>query len=90
MLSIYIHLNPIKAKIVEKPVDYIWSTYLDYIGERTPLIKNLDTSFILKLLDNDLKRAKKKYKNQVLTNINMQNPLDKTFEGIAVGGQGIY
>ncbi len=71
--------------MVEKPGDYIWSTYLDYIGERKPLIKNLDTSFILKQLDNDLKSAKKKYKNQVLTNITMQNPLANTFEGIAVG-----
>ncbi len=33
MLSIYIHLNPLRAKIVKEPGDYIWSTYLDYVGE---------------------------------------------------------
>lgn len=32
--SKYIHLNPVKAKIVEKPEEYIWSSYAMYIGEK--------------------------------------------------------
>lgn len=33
-LSRYIHLNPVRAGIVEKPEEYLWSSYLDYVGMR--------------------------------------------------------
>lgn len=32
--SRYVHLNPVKAKIVEKPEDYKWSSYNMFIGEK--------------------------------------------------------
>ncbi len=32
--SRYIHLNPVKANMVEKPEEYQWSSYSMYIGER--------------------------------------------------------
>ncbi|MBZ9688912.1 transposase [Clostridium estertheticum] len=32
--SRYIHLNPVKANMVEKPEDYNWSSYSMYIGEK--------------------------------------------------------
>lgn len=36
-LSRYIHLNPVRAKLTEKPEDYSWSSYRGYIGrEATP------------------------------------------------------
>jgi putative transposase len=31
-LSRYIHLNPVRAKIVESPEDYTWSSYRSYAG----------------------------------------------------------
>jgi len=31
-LSRYIHLNPVKTGMVEKPEQYRWSSYQDYIG----------------------------------------------------------
>jgi REP element-mobilizing transposase RayT len=33
-LSIYIHLNPVRAGMVTDPADYPWSSYRDYIHER--------------------------------------------------------
>ena len=33
-LSRYMHLNPVRAKMVAKPEEYRWSSYLDYIGAR--------------------------------------------------------
>ena len=33
-LSAYIHLNPIRANIVEKILDYPWSTYHDYVNSQ--------------------------------------------------------
>lgn len=36
-LSRYIHLNPVRAKLTEKPEDFSWSSYRGYIGrEATP------------------------------------------------------
>ncbi|MFT4412894.1 transposase [Fredinandcohnia humi] len=31
-VSKYIHLNPVKAKIVEHPEDYLWSSFRDYLS----------------------------------------------------------
>jgi len=32
--SSYIHMNPVKSKLVHDPSDYIWSSYKDFIDER--------------------------------------------------------
>ncbi len=44
-LSRYIHLNPVKAKLVKKPEDWTHSSYPDYIGLRKNVF--LDTSLVL-------------------------------------------
>jgi putative transposase len=36
IVSRYIHLNPIKAKLVDKPADYKWSSYPAYLGIINP------------------------------------------------------
>lgn len=33
-LSRYIHLNPVEAKLVSKPEDYIWSSYNAYLKQK--------------------------------------------------------
>jgi hypothetical protein len=33
-LSRYIHLNPVRAKLVETPQQYEWSSYKFYIGQQ--------------------------------------------------------
>ncbi len=33
-LSRYIHLNPVRANLVETPADWVYSSYRDYIGMR--------------------------------------------------------
>jgi putative transposase len=33
-VSRYVHLNPVRANMVEKPEDYQWSSYRMYIGEK--------------------------------------------------------
>ena len=37
-LSRYIHLNPVKAKIAEKPEAYRWSSYRGYFGKKDPVL----------------------------------------------------
>jgi len=36
VLSAYIHLNPVKAGMVHKPEEYVWSSYGTYIGKSKP------------------------------------------------------
>ncbi len=33
-LCVYIHLNPVKAGLVEKPEDWTFSNYLEWVGRR--------------------------------------------------------
>ncbi len=35
-VSRYIHLNPVKAKLVRKPEAYAWSSYATFLGRRRP------------------------------------------------------
>lgn len=35
----YIHMNPVKAGIVEKPEDYLWSSAGDFFGVRKGVIE---------------------------------------------------
>lgn len=39
--SAYIHMNPVKSKIIKEPSNYAWSSYRDFIGNR-------DTNFLEK------------------------------------------
>lgn len=59
-LSRYIHLNPIRAKIIDKLEDYQWSSYLDYIGYRTPP-SWLEREFILNYFGPKPKIAQENY-----------------------------
>jgi hypothetical protein len=36
-LSRYIHLNPVRAKVVQSPEEYLWSSYREYIGFNTKI-----------------------------------------------------
>jgi REP element-mobilizing transposase RayT len=47
-LSRYIHLNPVKAKIVERPEEYKWSSYRGYTGREKN--KYIDKKEIRKLM----------------------------------------
>lgn len=38
LISSYIHMNPIKDSLVDKPEEYKWSSYNDFIGDRENLI----------------------------------------------------
>lgn len=63
-LSRYIHLNPVRAGLAEKPEGYRWSSYGYYIGKQ----KNpdwLNTDWLLAEYGKDRKAAWKKYKGFV-------------------------
>ena len=54
-----LHLLPMKQKLVKKPEDYWWSSYLEYRRNYKRGIVN--TEVILRYLDKDRKRAVRKF-----------------------------
>lgn len=59
-LSRYIHLNPVRAGIVEKPLQYQWSSYRSYTGQSKPP-EWLETEFVLGCFAQKTADAQSKY-----------------------------
>jgi REP element-mobilizing transposase RayT/predicted nucleotidyltransferase len=86
-LSRYIHLNPLRAGMVETLEDYRWSSYPVYIGlvEPTPWLR---TDFILSLLSRDPHAAQRAYRDFVeegRTTVD-ESPLNKVVVSTILGG----
>ncbi|MDF2547695.1 MAG: hypothetical protein K0R93_2593 [Anaerosolibacter sp.] len=62
-VSKYIHNNPVKASIVQRPEVYRWSSYRDYI--RNMASGFIDISKVLDVFSNTRANAIKEYKNYV-------------------------
>ena len=56
----YIHLNPVRAKIVKFPDKYQWSSQHSYI-KKTDGINIIDTDQVLRMFSEDKQRARKLY-----------------------------
>lgn len=87
-LSRYIHLNPVRAGIVDEPLNYPWTSYPYYIG-----IKNkpswLKTDNVLGYFDKNLIVAQKLYRRfveQVLGK-EMDSPLKDVFASTFLGSR---
>jgi len=85
MLSAYIHLNPLRAGIVRQLKDYPWSSYLDYLNLRKHNIS--DPSFVLNLIDNNIFKSIKKYREYVIKYQDMKDPLRESYHHIALGSE---
>ena len=87
-LSRYIHLNPVRAKIVETPEAYDWSSYNFYIGrKKTP--EWLHRDFILGYFGTKVSIAQKGYKNFVLSLVDQEyeSPLNDVAGSLLLGNQ---
>lgn len=60
-LSRYVHLNPAKAGIVEKPEHYLWSSYRGFIG-KGKRYEWVEYSWILEQFGTDEQKASRDYK----------------------------
>ena len=88
-LSRYIHLNPVRAKMVKDPIAYKWSSYRCFIGkEKKP--KWLETGFILADFGNSRAKAQKEYKRFVEEGIGREDVKikDGVYKGIILGREG--
>ena len=90
-LSRYIHLNPVRAEIVEDPIEYRWSSYKYFVSESTPP-RWLVTDFILSMFDINPSKAKALYKNFVLSDIDEEKHgfLDNIKEGCVLGNAEFF
>jgi len=77
-LSRYIHLNPVRAKMVKTPEEYEWSSYQFYIGlQKSP--EWLFRDFILGYFGGKVSTAQKGYRSFVSAMVNEEydSPLDE-------------
>lgn len=54
----YIHLNPVKAKLVEHTPEYKWSSDMEY---RTGNNYFVDSEFVLRMISGDIEKARQAY-----------------------------
>jgi len=64
--SRYIHLNPVKADMVKKPLEYKWSSYDIYMGKRKSNL--IDDKKILSYFKDNCRELYKKYVESKLIN----------------------
>jgi REP element-mobilizing transposase RayT len=85
-LSRYIHLNPVRAGLVNQPVDYPWSSYPIYAGkEATP--EWVETEWLLSQFGSTRKTAIENYKEFVekVDAGSLKNPAEDMVGGFILG-----
>ena len=87
-LSRYVHLNPVRAGIVESPEKYPWSSYGGYIG-KAKKEDWVEYTWVLSQFDRGLERAEKKYKGYVAEGVLgvAESPLKALFAQVVLGGE---
>ena len=81
ILSRYIHLNPVSARLVKLPEEYKWSSYNAYIGERKDKI--IDKGEINRVLGMPVKQ----YRQFVIEGLGKkENPFKDLYGGFILGG----
>ncbi|MBW2410699.1 MAG: transposase [Deltaproteobacteria bacterium] len=85
-LSRYIHLNPVKAKIVDSPGQYRWSSYPAFAGRQTPPVF-LETNWLLSSFGKRKKEARKNYIDFVegVDTSKLENPGRHITAGLILG-----
>jgi hypothetical protein len=72
-LAPYIHLNPVRAGIVNRPEDYVWSNYREYLGIAAPQPWTAN-SFVLRLFGASLADARNNYEEYVAWRLSQKLP----------------
>lgn len=69
----YIHLNPIRARIVTSPAEYLWSSHHSYLGQRAE--HWLTTNFSLAMFHPDVSHAITAYERFMRDETHTESPL---------------
>jgi REP element-mobilizing transposase RayT len=85
-LSKYIHLNPVRAKIVKNPEEFLWSSYAVYVG-KAEAPDFLKTNFLLGQFSSSVKKARKGFKEFTLQDMeDGWSPEKEAYKGLILGG----
>ena len=85
-LSRYVHLNPVRAKIVSEPLEYPWSSYGSFVG-KTKGCEWIETSGVLGHCGINLKKSKDNYRKYVeeVDTEDINNPNKEVSSGFVLG-----
>ncbi len=72
----YIHLNPVKARIVPKPERYRWSSHSAYLGKTGPLSDVLNTTSVLGQYSGSTARARASFAKYVNSGMDKDELID--------------
>lgn len=88
-LSRYLHLNPVVAKLVERPEQYEWSSYSSFIREGKQL-GWVEYRWLLSQFGRDKKGARRRYKEFVEEGLRkkVEDPFKKVYGRVVLGGEG--
>lgn len=86
-LSRYLHLNPVRARIVARPEEYPHSSYRSYISKITEDIVHRD--LILEMISRRRKEGQRAYKEYVERSIGEEHesPFKNIYAGVILGSQ---
>ena len=89
LLSRYIHLNPVRAKMVTHPLEYSWSSYPVFAGKRRKP-DWLITETVLSYFGKEKKEATTNYKSYVekVNGETLEDPNKNLLGGFILGGTG--
>jgi REP element-mobilizing transposase RayT len=87
-LSRYVHLNPVRAMVAERPQQYRWSSYSGYIG-RGKQYEWVEYSWILSQFGSRRLGAKRKYREYTEEALKkkVENPLKSLHSQVILGGE---
>ncbi len=86
-LTRYIHLNPVRVKMVKRPEEYRWSSYGGYLNKKKRA-EWLYVDFVLSMLNRNPSAARKQYRQFVESMIGheYESPLRGVFASCILGG----
>jgi len=87
-LSRYIHLNPFRAKMVEKPEEYPYSSYSIFISNRKDNLVTRDLILELMRSSRGSERGAYKYFVDAAVGREIDNPAKDVYGGMILGGVG--
>jgi REP element-mobilizing transposase RayT len=83
----YIHLNPVRARLVKTPEQYKWGSYEMFVGTRRKP-EWLECDWILSRFSPDVKESRRLYRSFVTDGIEaLDNPLKDLKDGLVLGGE---
>jgi len=87
VVSRYLHLNPVRAKMVEKPEDYDYSSYRSYISGKKE--DPVTTDLILGMVSQNPKHGPRNYRDFVEKVIGerLESPFKEVYGGMVLGRQ---